>query len=184
MTPSFSTRAGATYAYTPSNQRLYKNINGDEELTFWGVNGQKLVSYELVVSGSDLRAQNARIFKYFGGRLIYDSGNGTYYNWVYTDRLGSTVKTYPFGQERPSATSNDEQKFGTYYRDAESGLDYAMNRYHASGTGRFLSPDPYMASENRENRDRENRGKPGKTGTENRDRRAFLRFKGRRGGLN
>jgi RHS repeat-associated protein len=40
----------------------------------------------------------------------------------------------------PSA--NDAEKFATYYRDAKTGLDYAINRYYWSGTGRFLSPDP------------------------------------------
>jgi RHS repeat-associated protein len=33
-----------------------------------------------------------------------------------------------------------------YFRDAETGLDYAMNRYHNPGTGRFMTPDPYMNS--------------------------------------
>src|SRR5580658_7508281 len=32
-----------------------------------------------------------------------------------------------------------------YFRDAETGLDYAKNRYHQPGMGRFLTPDPYMA---------------------------------------
>jgi RHS repeat-associated protein len=33
-----------------------------------------------------------------------------------------------------------------YFRDAETGLDYAMNRFHNPGTGRFMTPDPYMNS--------------------------------------
>jgi RHS repeat-associated protein len=33
-----------------------------------------------------------------------------------------------------------------YFRDAETGLDYAMNRFHNPGTGRFMMPDPYMNS--------------------------------------
>jgi RHS repeat-associated protein len=33
-----------------------------------------------------------------------------------------------------------------YFRDAETGLDYAKARYHQPGMGRFLTPDPYMAS--------------------------------------
>src|SRR5580698_5734591 len=28
-----------------------------------------------------------------------------------------------------------------YFRDAETGLDYAKNRYHQPGMGRFLTPD-------------------------------------------
>ena len=43
-------------------------------------------------------------------------------------------------------TGNDRVKYATYWRDAESSLDYAMNRYYDNVTGRFLSPDPYGGS--------------------------------------
>jgi RHS repeat-associated protein len=33
-----------------------------------------------------------------------------------------------------------------YFRDQETQLDYAKNRYHQPGMGRFLTPDPYMNS--------------------------------------
>lgn len=33
-----------------------------------------------------------------------------------------------------------------YFRDAETGLDYAKARYHQPGMGRFLSADPYVAT--------------------------------------
>jgi RHS repeat-associated protein len=39
-----------------------------------------------------------------------------------------------------------DKKFTTYQRDAESGLDYAMNRYVANATGRFSSPDKSKAA--------------------------------------
>jgi RHS repeat-associated protein len=58
------------------------------------------------------------------------------------DRLGSIGKFYPWGQEKPSATTNNTEKFTAYFRDAETGLDYAKNRYHQPGMGRFLTPDP------------------------------------------
>ena len=49
---------------------------------------------------------------------------------------------YPYGQEKPSATTNGTEKFATYFRDSETGLDYADQRFHSPGTGRFLTPDP------------------------------------------
>jgi len=73
---------------------------------------------------------------YFGGKLI-KATNG----YLGTDRLGSIGKYYPYGQEKPSATQNGTVKFTGYLRDSETGLDYAMNRYHNPGTGRFLTPD-------------------------------------------
>ena len=64
------------------------------------------------------------------------------------DRLGSMpggAKLDPYGQEI-SATGNDNMKFATYLRDGESGIDYAMNRYYAAGTARFLTADPMISS--------------------------------------
>ena len=50
-------------------------------------------------------------------------------------------KYFPWGQERPSATQDGKEKFATYFRDSETGLDYANNRYHQPGMGRFMAPD-------------------------------------------
>ncbi len=78
---------------------------------------------------------------YFGGKMTQNP-----HGFVGADRLGSIGKYYPYGQERPSATANGSEKFTGYLRDAETGLDYAKNRYHNPGTGRFLTPDPYAAN--------------------------------------
>jgi RHS repeat-associated protein len=48
---------------------------------------------------------------------------------------------YPYGVEY-TTTANDREKYATYTRDSDSGMDYAMNRYYSSQWGRFLSPDP------------------------------------------
>jgi len=55
-------------------------------------------------------------------------------------------KYFPYGVERPSATTNGTEKFATYFRDSETGLDYAQNRYHQVGMGRFMTTDPYDGS--------------------------------------
>jgi RHS repeat-associated protein len=60
------------------------------------------------------------------------------------DRL--VGKYFPYGQERPSATTDGKEKFATYFRDSETGLDYADQRYHQPGMGRFMTPDPYSGS--------------------------------------
>jgi RHS repeat-associated protein len=64
------------------------------------------------------------------------------------DRLGSDVRGtqyFPYGAEA-TGTASDRDKFATYYRDTATGLDYADQRYYSSTIGRFLSPDPYVAS--------------------------------------
>ena len=57
------------------------------------------------------------------------------------DRLGSIGKYFPYGQERPSATTDGKEKFATYFRDSETGFDYADQRYHQPGMGRFMTAD-------------------------------------------
>jgi RHS repeat-associated protein len=68
-----------------------------------------------------------------------------------TDRLGSVVATglnaaftrrryFPYGEEQVT-TASDTEKFGTYYRDQRTNLDYADQRYYSSVYGRFLTPD-------------------------------------------
>jgi RHS repeat-associated protein len=68
---------------------------------------------------------------------------------VVLDRLGSVrirgnerLDYFPYGEEKPGATTQDRYKFGTYYRDSATGLDYADQRYYSSVTGRFITPDP------------------------------------------
>ena len=43
------------------------------------------------------------------------------------------------------ATANPADKFATYHQDG-TGLDYADQRYYASGSGRFVTSDPYGGS--------------------------------------
>jgi len=61
------------------------------------------------------------------------------------DRLGTYEKSFPYG-ELATAPATSGEKFATYWRDAGTGLDYAVNRYYSPQMGRFLSADPYQAS--------------------------------------
>jgi RHS repeat-associated protein len=67
----------------------------------------------------------------------------------WSDRTGSVRYTvsgsayshyYPFGEEITS-TPNDTYKYARLYRDSDTGLDYAKNRFYAAALGRFLTPD-------------------------------------------
>jgi len=136
------------YQYHPSGWRLSKG----SEKYLYGPGGQLLESYRAWNDITD--------YVYFGGRLLYTLSAGQAVTRIYSDRLGSTRATetiqqygggwttrnyYPFGEEIGSTASND-YKFASTYRDSTTGLDYAVNRYYASGTARFLTPDPYQAS--------------------------------------
>jgi RHS repeat-associated protein len=133
----------AAYSYAPGNKRVWRGVwDGSgtqtvDELTLWRVNGQKLVTYQLSISGSSLVATATGTNQYFGGKLVKNTTG-----YVTPDRLGSIGKYFSYGQERPSATTDGKEKFATYFRDLETGLDYADQRYHQPGMGRFMTVDP------------------------------------------
>ena len=135
------------YSYAPGNKRVWRGNGGStDEVTFYSVSGRKLGCYQITFTQGTTGyyytapqfyyTQTGGVNLYFGGKLIKNK-NG----WVYPDRLGSIGKYYPYGIERPSATTNDTEKFTGYFRDSETGNDYADQRYESPGTGRFLTPD-------------------------------------------
>ena len=148
------TKQGQTeeYRYHPAGWRLSNSNDGSY---LYGPGGQLLTK----------SAARYTDYVYFAGRLLFTMSEGqmdprlTRLTRVYNDRLGSTRATwvatygggsttrnyYPFGEEIGS-TSNDQYKFASTYRDSATGLDYAINRYYASGTGRFLTGDPESSS--------------------------------------
>ncbi len=152
------------------------NDNGTvtEEFYLYGVNGSRVATYTLQFNppGSGYAAYATATVKdysvYFAGRLIghgepnlgYDGVYGNGIQAVSTDQVGSVIddkslvfgggdtyqQFYPWGEEKFGSSPNDRVKFATYRRDSESGLDYAWNRYYNNVTGRFLTPDPYLAN--------------------------------------
>jgi RHS repeat-associated protein len=143
------------YGYLADNKRVWKKTPaGAETYYLYGVGGQRLMTCSIVASPFSLICSMTHV--YFGGKLIRADGDP-----VVHDRLGSVVARgnaygsgvvtkrdhFPYGDEIGGATSGNVDKFGTYTRDATTGLDYADQRYYA-GTlgGRFLTADPYEAS--------------------------------------
>ena len=131
--------AGTLYSYAPGNKRVWRGnaTRSLDVVTFWSVSGQKLAEYSL--NSSSFYATQTGTNYYFGSMLIKNGNSPT--NWVYSDRLGSVGKFFPYGVERPSATTNGTEKFTGYFRDNETGNDYADQRYMSPGYGRFLTPD-------------------------------------------
>jgi len=133
---------GMRYSYAPGSKRVWRGNGGTtDEVAYWNPSGQRLSAYALSAnSGALVGAQSVANY-YFGSRLIKNAKG-----WVYQDRRSSIGKFYPFGQERPSGTQNGVEKFTGYLRDAETGLDYADQRYEQPGVGRFLTTDPLSSS--------------------------------------
>lgn len=149
--------SGVVYAYDVDNRRIFDG----SAYTFWAPDGRPILTYTLALAFNGAlqsweqvaKPQETRI--YFDGKLV-GAANPTprpvVFEAVMTDRLGSvrvrgtqSMRYFPYGQEI-TATANGQMKFGTYFRDAATGLDYADQRYFTSAMGRFLTADPYVAS--------------------------------------
>ncbi len=139
--------AGATYSYDGNGLRV-KKVAG-ATTTGYIFSGSKVVAeYENgAASGSPTRE-----YIYSGGMLLakIEGGATAYYHAdhlsarVTTDTNGSKLGEqghYPFGESWYAASSTTKWQFTSYERDAESGNDYAMFRYHVNRLGRFSSPD-------------------------------------------
>ncbi|MFN8008457.1 MAG: RHS repeat-associated core domain-containing protein [Terriglobia bacterium] len=165
ITGSFGTDQ---YKYGPDNNRWYKyRVNGslpNEFYYFYGAFGELLGVYSPYDDGYSHGYRTIGLNTYFAGRQIRakQTDNGSLSDAaVVVDRLGSVRKrvnvytvtptvnqtylNYPFGEDQGSSANNRE-KYATYFRDKDTGLDYARNRYYASTMGRFLTPDPYRGS--------------------------------------
>ncbi|MFN8008409.1 MAG: RHS repeat-associated core domain-containing protein [Terriglobia bacterium] len=161
ITGSFGTE---NYKYGPDNNRLRKTRGTSiDHYYFYGAYGELLGVYVPYTSGG-ITYGNKTVERnvYFAGKPIRSKQTdmfGTVTDAaVVVDRLGTVRKrsnvnvsvyqqfiSYPFGEES-TGTENNREKFATYFRDKDNGLDYARHRYYGSTMGRFLTPDPYGGS--------------------------------------
>jgi RHS repeat-associated protein len=132
MTQATVNGSTSSYKYDAFGRRVAQETPNGTNWFFYDMGGRLLVTYPWMNGYQPVRTA------YFAGQRVGQ----------YKDRVGSVRSTnggvsshyYPFGEEITS-TANDRYKFAETFRDADSGLDYALNRYYAAGIGRFLSPD-------------------------------------------
>src|SRR5205814_10076030 len=131
-------------------KRVYIDDGNTKQFSFYNIGGQKLIT----VSCSYNRVCDyPKTSVYFGGKVMRNGNAANAMGWtVMTDRLGSVransnpaterFSYYPYGEER-TTTTDGREKFATYTRDLTLyGQDYADQRYHQVGMGRFYTPDP------------------------------------------
>jgi RHS repeat-associated protein len=142
---------GTSYFYDGNGRRSKKIVGGSPKIStvfIYNVQGQLIAEY------SDAQQQN------FAGTSYLTSDHlGT--PRLTTNQAGAVKGRHdylPFGQaidisvgNRVSVagySDNDglRQQFTGKERDAETGLDYFINRYYSSKQGRFISTDPLLAS--------------------------------------
>jgi RHS repeat-associated protein len=142
--------AGANNLYDPWGKRVRQCCNpndGSNTYTFYGIDGKRLYTFGEIDNGDGTYTTwPINRYFYFGGKLIQVNNTA-----VATDRVGSVrynsngerFSYYPYGRERTS-TSDQREKFGTYFRDWTLGMtqDYADQRYYDAWSGTFWSADP------------------------------------------
>jgi RHS repeat-associated protein len=162
--------SGGSYAYDAAGKRTRRFAGGPEWWYVYGASGELVAEYNANGAvGSPLKEYGYRN----GQMLVVWDGSETgdrKLQWLVQDHLGSTrmvvdrsgslggVRRHdflPFGEElgngvgiRSAALGyggdSVRQKYGSYERDDETGLDFAENRYFASLQGRFTSPDNFL----------------------------------------
>jgi RHS repeat-associated protein len=124
------------FSYGPDNLRVWKiRSDGSQDVYFYDPAGRKIAVYQ-VSKPTNFQTYcicGSITTEWFAGEILN------------TDRLGSTTPTFPYGEPYQTPLQ-DGDFFATYYHDIESGFDYAKNRFYYSTQGRFLTPDPYVAS--------------------------------------
>ena len=135
------------YFYDGDGKRVKKVVPGTGETTIfvYDATGKLVAEYSTIVEP----ASTAQISYLTNDHL------GT--PRITTDAIGQTISRrdfMPFGEEitRPTyGTDSLRQKFTSYERDSESGLDFAQARYYGGNYGRFTSPDNFLNSTRPEN---------------------------------
>jgi RHS repeat-associated protein len=145
-----ATDQGYTYSYDADGMRMEK-ASGSTGTMYWiGTQGENLTE-------TDLTGAINEEYVYFNGQRIarIDRPSGTV-NYYFSNHLGSAsvitsatggiqeqTDFYPFGGiAYISGGDPNHYKFTGKERDAESGLDYFINRHYGSSLGRFMQPDP------------------------------------------
>lgn len=128
------------YYYDGDGKRVKKIAGAETTIFVYDVGGKMVAEYSTTVASQ----QNAKV--------SYLTNDALGSPRITTDANGGVTSRrdfMPFGEEVARAsygTDTVRQKFTSYERDNESGLDFAKARMHNYNHGRFTSPDPLLAS--------------------------------------
>jgi len=138
-----------TYTYDGDGKRVKKYVPSTGEVTVfvYDASGKSVAEYSTIVTNSTFAKVNYLTSDNLGSPRIN------------TDAAGNVISRHdyhPFGEEidgtgdRTTGLSYGDdsvrKQFTGYERDGEVDLDFAGTRYSNFTRGRFLSPDPLMAS--------------------------------------
>ncbi len=152
-----SVNSGAqTYKYDHQNRRIEKTVGSTTTHYVW--EGGQVIAEHAASTGNVLVD-----YVFVGGRMVYKVESGVV-KYFLSDRLSVRLMLsegapltgevtvegkqshLPFGEEIATSGDQDKHHFTSYEREASLGLDYAVNRWHSPGVGRFLQVDPMSGS--------------------------------------
>jgi uncharacterized protein RhaS with RHS repeats len=129
----------ATYSYDERNWRVKKTVGSSVTHYVW--EGGQVLSEHNGSTGAVIVD-----YIYAGGRMIAKEEAGA--RWYFlSDRLSVRVSLdasgnvvgrqghLPFGEDFSESGAQQKHHLTSYERDAESGLDHAVNRYYGSNVG-------------------------------------------------
>ncbi|MEP6850421.1 MAG: RHS repeat-associated core domain-containing protein [Acidobacteriota bacterium] len=144
-----------TYKYAADRSRLIRETSSGRTYYAWGGSS---VMQEYTEGTSSTTPVYSKSYTHAGSRLLSTStvvSSAEVLEFHHPDRLGTRLvtnpsastyyeqSTMPFGTAFPNeSTGFSNQTFTTYDRSSSTGLDYAINRTHSSGQGRFTQVDP------------------------------------------
>lgn len=158
--------ATASYGYDHQNRRIVKTIGTARTHYIW--EGAQVISehngkaaqgawstlVDYVRMGSRLVAtRNYTVTQYCDKNNVCTPVVQTAVKYYLSDRLSTRLVLdsngtvvgrqahLPFGEEIAASGQQEKHHFTSYERDAETGFDYAVNRHHTVGLGRFSSVD-------------------------------------------
>jgi RHS repeat-associated protein len=130
---------GASYFYDGDGRRVKKVTQAGTTLFAYDAMGKLIAEYSAEAQQSP------------NGRTQYLTADTLGSTRVVTDQSGTVVARHdyaPFGGELSVGRTDEyrsdtiRQKFASYERDTETGLDFVKARYYVNALGRFMSIDP------------------------------------------
>ncbi len=138
----------AEYRYDATGKRVKKIVGNVTTIFVYDGFGNLISEYSINGQTLTPRTQFLTVDRVSSQRVISDS-QGTVTSRRDFAPFGEELPTStprPLGQGYGSSQDRTRQKFGTYERDEESGLDFAQARYYQANSGRFTSVDSAMGS--------------------------------------
>lgn len=141
----------ASYTYNASGERVAKTSNGSTERYNYGSSSQLLSEYgatnreyvylnDIPVANLDTQGTSTSIAyvtadELGAPRAIADGGGNTVWTWAYQENS--------WGEQQPTSNGYTyNPRFPGQYSDAETGLNYNVNRDYDRATGRYVESDP------------------------------------------